>query len=117
MKNLIAILTLIAGFSAHAIDRRIEPLLGAYIKTSSVKIQVESNGCTWKKSFVVNKQYDRNSDVMQILIVRMVPDLCEGYFPEGKTLVYSFEELGLQRGQNFQIVNPLAVHRVPDDVP
>lgn len=117
MKTLITILAIATSLNAHAIGQRIEPLLGIRTLNSAVKIQVQSGGCTWKESFTIKKDLDRNTGVIRLAFVRVVPDYCEAYFPDGRILTYSYEDLKLESGQSFQIVNPLAVNRVPDDAP
>lgn len=116
MKTLLIILVFALELTAQAIETRIEPLLGNSVGTSGVKIQVESGGCTYKDSFVVKRRLDVKSQVTQLLFQRVLADTCESYRPAGKSIHFSYEELQLERGQSFQIANPLGVHQVPDSL-
>lgn len=111
MKTPLIILLLATGFSAQAMQSYIEPLFGLYIKPNSINIQVASGGCTNKSSFLVKKLFSRRSSVFQLAFVRVVPDNCEGYFPEGRVVSFTYEDLNLESGQSFQIANPLSVYR------
>ena len=114
MKTLLIFLVLAIELSAQAIETRVEPLLGNFVGTNGIKIQVESGGCTHKNSFLVKRRLNAKDQVIQLLFQRVEADTCESYRPTGRALLFSFEELQLERGQSFQIANPLGVHRVPD---
>ncbi len=114
MKTLLIFLVLAIELTAQAIETRVEPLLGNYVGTNGIKIQVESGGCTQKNSFRVKRRLAAKNQVIQLLFLRVEADTCEYYRPTGKTLLFSYEELQLESGESFQIANPLGVHRVPD---
>lgn len=115
MKAPLIILILVASFGVQAAQGIIEPLFGLYMKSNSINIQVASGGCTNKNSFRVKKIFNLRSNVFQLAFVRVVPDNCEAYFPEGRVISFTYEDLNLESGQNFQIVNPLSVNRVPEN--
>lgn len=109
MKKLISSLILILGISVQA--STLEPLLGLSVNSSTVKIRVMSGGCTTKESFEVKKIADAKRQAVQLFFVRTAPDSCEAgnydaYLPNGVVLYYSFDELGILRGQNVYVGNP-----------
>ena len=114
MKTSLVILMLIASFSVQAAEGFIEPLFGLYMTSDTVSIQVASGGCTNKKSFRIKKYFNHRNNVYQLLFVRIAPDYCEAYFPEGSIVNFTHEDLNLESGQRFQIMNPLSVNRVPE---
>lgn len=114
MKTLFILLVMALELTAHAIETRVEPLLGSSVGTNGIKIQVESGGCTHKDSFAVKRRIDVKNQVVQLLFQRVLADTCESYRPAGKIILFSYKELQLEGGQSFQIANPLGVHRVPE---
>lgn len=85
---------------------RIETIYGMEYLYDSVRIRVESNGCTSKESFGIQKYENSQDDRVSLLFIRNRPDWCKGYFPEGQTLEFSFEELGINRDDEFRVANP-----------
>lgn len=109
MKKLLAPLILILAFSAQA--NYLEPLLAASVDSNNVKIRVASGGCTTKNSFEVKKITDVKRQAVQLFFIRTLSDNCEAnnsdaYFPNGIVLSYTFDELGILRGQNVYVGNP-----------
>lgn len=85
-----------------------ETLLAARISRDAVTIRVRSGGCTWKNSFHVRKQYDSALKTTKLTFIRLQPDLCEGFFPEGRVLNYNRLELQIKADEAFTIGNPFA---------
>ncbi|MBY0555392.1 hypothetical protein K2P97_12740 [bacterium] len=109
MKKLIASITLLLSISAQS--STLEPLLGLAVNSGTVKIRVSSGGCTTKASFEVKKITDAKKQAVQLFFVRVASDSCEqsnfdAYLPNGVVLYYSFDELGIMRGQNVYVGNP-----------
>ena len=95
------ILSTLAAFSAFAQD---EKLLGFMANTKGMTFQVASGGCTSKASFRID--YLKSLPV-QIMLVRTVEDFCEAYLPYGTELEFSWDELGLTKGEEFVLANPI----------
>lgn len=109
MKKLITSFILLLSIAAQA--NTLEPLLGLAVGSGTVKIRVASGGCTTKASFEVKKIADAKKQAVQLFFVRVAPDSCEldnfdAYLPNGVVLYYSFDELGIMRGQNVYVGNP-----------
>lgn len=85
-----------------------ETLLAARISREAITIRVRSGGCTWKNSFHVRKQYDSTLKTTKLTFIRLQPDLCEGFFPEGRVLNYNRLELQIKADEAFTIGNPFA---------
>lgn len=81
----------------------VEQLYGMQVGPEGVMFQVFSGGCTTKEHFRIERF---TADPVQILLIRVVPDLCEAFRPYGTTLTYSYESLGLENGQRFIVLNP-----------
>ncbi len=80
-----------------------EALFGKIVSFAGLHVQVQSNGCTDKKSFKVAKE---NMAGVQILtFFRISSDNCRAMLPYGTVLTYSFEELGLRGGEEFAVSN------------
>lgn len=104
---LLAFLLLVpaAALSADAAQDTgvVEHLYGMQVGPEGVTFQVFSGGCTTKEHFRIERF---TADPVQLLLIRVVPDLCEAFRPYGTTLTYSYESLGLENGQRFIVLNP-----------
>lgn len=111
MKQIIFILTLVAllvpsgNLAQEPETGTVEELFGLQVGPEGVTFQVFSGGCTTIEDFRIERFA---SDPIQLLLVRVVPDLCEAYLPYGTTIRYSYESLGLDTGQRFRVLNPMA---------
>ena len=68
-------------------------------------VVVGSNGCTQMSHFEVHV---KEAETTEVSLVRREPDLCRAIVPEGVTLSWTYEELGLQAGKAVKILNPLS---------
>ncbi|MDG1332297.1 MAG: hypothetical protein P8P74_08195 [Crocinitomicaceae bacterium] len=68
-------------------------------------IRVPTGGCTNKDSFIVRASGFTGASPWLLSVVRVVPDYCEGYFPEGVELKYTFEEVGMEPNAWFILEN------------
>jgi hypothetical protein len=100
---LLSILFLFSPSLAFA-EPELESLMGHMTTPVGVHIQVYSGGCTWKALFQVESK--KNGDLHKISFIRKKQDLCRAYLPYGQVLSFSFEELGLQNGDQVEIANP-----------
>jgi hypothetical protein len=108
MKTLVATLLTMAAITAQAQqDTGVEVLMGAQIHQNSVKILVHTGGCTWKESFIIKKNYNALSDSTAVTFVRVIPDNCEAYIPQGRVLTFSREELRLRANSKLTLANPI----------
>lgn len=111
MKTLVVVLFLVImfnGFVAWAEEQ--EALLGLTVDEGGISFQVFSGGCTHKEDFQV--QFLGNTRNNALNLVRMRPDFCKALVPYGTTIKFTYEELGLKKGAEFKVVNPLAAVRV-----
>jgi hypothetical protein len=69
-----------------------------------VTITAHSNGCTEKEDFrpVV---HDRGDDRFDIGFRRIKEDRCKALMPEGRSMTWSFAELGIPRNSSVFIMN------------
>lgn len=87
-----------------------EPLLGFMVTRQGLDFQVTSGGCTEKADFRVDLL---ESYPIQLQLIRIKEDWCKALLPEGKTISFTYEELGLSERDAFSVVNPLGVMIVP----
>jgi hypothetical protein len=71
---------------------------------TTIVVQVDSGGCTSASDFRVD--VDARGDGNEIRIVRLRPDLCEMYLPEGEEVQILAPFVGFN---NVFIANPLRV--------
>lgn len=109
MKTLLIFLALAGSSNAFALqDIGVEVLLGAQVYGKNIKIQARSGGCTWKESFLVKKSLNLRQNSTDITFVRVIPDYCEAYLPDGKVFTFSLAEMKLRPGQRITITNPIS---------
>lgn len=86
---------------------RLETILDARIVEGDILvIRVASNGCTQKADFDVTVR--RRGGEHEVTIERTREDYCRALLPEGVEIPWGFEELGVRRGQQVRVVNPVA---------
>lgn len=112
IKTLLISIVLLAasGASAAFQEPGTEVLMGVQVIGNSVKILVHSGGCTWKESFSVKKSFNVRQNSVDVTFVRVIPDYCEGFFPEGRVMSFSLADLRIRAGQSFSVVNPVSPH-------
>jgi hypothetical protein len=109
MKVVMMFVVLIVSIGMSVQAAEVETLLGARFSKGRIEIQVVTYGCTFKESFAVSRQQDFSSGAVSVLFLRVVPDLCEAYRPEGRVITFSFDELKVKGGQPFYIANPFRI--------
>jgi hypothetical protein len=101
-----ALMTLLSlAAVAEPISPRPEPLMGFMTSVHGVRIQAPSGGCTSKRSFAVKKE--KYGAVTMLTFLRTESDLCLALYMYGVELSYTYQELGLEQGENFIIRNPM----------
>ena len=95
-----------AGRSQTATRELIESLYGFRYGPDGLSFQVYSGGCTQKSDFVVMTS-EGTDGVIRIVLVRVRADGCEAFMPYGTFITFSFDDLGLDWGDEFEVVNPL----------
>ncbi len=84
----------------------LEVLKGISLTADSLIFRVATGGCTEKDHFKVNVDKGITGQPPYLVsIYRMVPDSCEGHFPEGVEIEVSREEYEIGHGAAFTLVN------------
>lgn len=82
----------------------LEPLLAVALGRRAVTIRIESLGCADRANMVF--RVDRKADRAVVAFARRRLETCKG--PKGWTdMTFSYEELGLKRGEQIVIANPM----------
>lgn len=82
----------------------LEPLLAASLGDEALTIRVASRGCAAKADFVF--RVDRQAGRVVIAFARRRLETCKGP-AGGAELAFSYDELGLRRGERVVIANPI----------
>lgn len=69
-----------------------------------VAIVVHSNGCTQKEDFRADTTKE-DSNSWRVRFERVKEDNCKALVPEGKRMVWSFQELGVPAGARVVVAN------------
>ena len=94
------------GFAKNSEKPQVEVILEATSAEEGVKFRVFSGGCTFKDDFEL--VVDDSVRPVRIQLQRLRQDLCLAYLPNGVSIEYSWDELGLDQ-QRLWIMNPLQV--------
>ena len=78
-------------------------ILGAVCDRTSITFQIASGGCTSKETLAIRKLTDKSP--FKLDLVRTKPDNCEAYLPNGMGVRYTYSELGLESGSQFQFAS------------
>ena len=103
---LLAIVVFSLTSFAQESEPKIEPLLGYVNNSEGLTFQVFSGGCTGKDSFYIQFENQDNNQ-LAIALYRKTPDYCRAYYPYGKLIYFSYEELGIKTDQRFKISNQI----------
>lgn len=112
MKRIFILFLLLANTAAQAEKivlvsvPRVEMLLGIGTMYDTVQIQVESNGCTTKDSFYVQKYENPDDEMIHLKFIRVRPDWCKSYLPEGTWLHFLKTDLEISSKDIIMIDNP-----------
>lgn len=83
-------------------------LLGADIgaRTPEITITAQSNGCTQKEHFKPTVR-DRGDARFDIGFRRETPDNCKALVPDGRSMTWTFSELGIPANARLMLMNPI----------
>jgi len=111
MKTILSTIVLFLALNCNA-QKTAEPLLGFLHDQNGVVFQVYSGGCTDKNSFVVEHSVVDKEKVITLMRVR--PDYCKAFFFFGTYVDFTYDELGIDRGEQFSIQNLVVGSRRPN---
>ncbi|WP_018997929.1 hypothetical protein [Hirschia maritima] len=77
---------------------------GVSVQNGEIAVTVSSNGCTDKDFIDAEVEKDGRSH-FEVEFERVRTDHCKAYKPDGVTLVYTFQELGIPAGSTVEIEN------------
>jgi len=96
------VMALLLVFSGNVFAEEAEEIMGYTTSEKGVTFQVFSGGCTDKEHFEVLVM---ESFPLQLRLMRNKPDLCLAHLPYGTKITFSWDDLSLQRGDQFTIAN------------
>lgn len=99
-------ITVAASDRASAQTEALEAVRKVDFDGQRLTVVVGSNGCTEASSFEVRI---KDGDPAELTLTRRSPDLCKALVPEGKTVSWTYEELGVGRGQPVRVLNPISL--------
>ena len=83
-------------------------LLGADIgaRGPEISITAQSNGCTQKEHFEPTVR-DRGDARFDVGFRRIKPDNCKALVPDGRSMTWTFSELGIPANARLMLMNPI----------
>ena len=105
MKFIIFLTLSALAIKSQGQTQALERILGFIPSLTTLHVRVYSGGCTEKSDF--RYEIQELAPGKGIIFYRTRPDDCRPFIPTGKTLRYSYSELGLSPGDRFKILNPI----------
>ncbi|MEK7355322.1 MAG: hypothetical protein AAB250_02665 [Bdellovibrionota bacterium] len=87
---------------------KVEKILGYQPSSKGLVFQVSSGGCTRRDDFTA-KIVRNETGIVQLVLIRVRPDLCYPFLPMGERLGFTYEQLGFNPGERFTVLNPNGV--------
>ncbi len=85
---------------------RVEVLFGLNLTSDDIQIRIESHGCTTTESFFVQKYIDSSDQQIHLNFIRVRPDWCKSFLPDGVWLKFSKSEFNISNSDLVRIDNP-----------
>ena len=76
----------------------------ADVSANTIAFNVSDNGCT-DRSFFDVRVYDEDDDAFEVGLRRTRTDHCKAYNPEGTTVSWTFQELGIPADAEVTVLN------------
>lgn len=108
MKNIfMAVCFMFSQFAvANTSEDHLETIIGYVYDQDGIVFQVFNGGCTSNEDFYVQVDTSRWSESL-VSLYRKRFDKCKAFFPYGKLIKVTYEEMGIDKNQSFRVVNPL----------
>lgn len=90
--------------TAEQLPGQIEPVHSAFVAHDQAVFRVTSNGCTTKADILPVVRDSRDGPI--ITLRRIKEDRCRDTQPEGESVSWTFEELGLPSGSRLSVESP-----------
>lgn len=83
-----------------------EAVYAVEIAKDALLVRVASNGCTKNDSFDVDVD-GHGANFFVVRLERKKADPCKAYLPDGVSLAFAFQDLGIPEGGLVRLANPL----------
>lgn len=90
--------------TAEILPGQVEPVHSAFIAHDQAVFRVTSNGCTTKADIIPVVRPSNEGPI--ITLRRIKEDRCAETQPEGASISWTFDELGLPSGSRLSVDNP-----------
>lgn len=90
--------------SAEILPGQVEPVHSAFIAHDQAVFRVTSNGCTTKADIMPVVRPSNEGPIITLRRIR--EDRCAETQPEGASISWTFDELGLPSGSRLSVDNP-----------
>ena len=79
-------------------------IYAASVRPDAIAFTVESNGCTDESFFHVDV-VKTDTDAFNVGLTRTRQDYCKAHVPDGKTVNWTYRELGIPAGAQVSVLN------------
>jgi len=100
MNYLLVFFAVMNTFAISLVAGEIETIKALRVDQNGITLTVDTGGCTEKKHFRVRKL---GLNPTEISLIRIKPDNCKSFSPESIDIKFTYEELGITRGEQFEI--------------
>jgi len=102
---------LLFPWSSFGAEKHLTEIIHFQIDNNGVTFWVPTGGCTGPEDFKIQTKTKDNT--LFIYLLRLNADYCKGFFPEGFSIFFSFEELGFSSPTKVEVQNPVNPYAQP----
>ena len=100
-------LALSLASAATAGPSQVERVFEFRVKDTQLVFQVATGGCTEADDFKLRKEVNpKAAGSVKLTLIRLKPDRCKGYFPEGTKITFDRQKLGIPASAKIKLKNP-----------
>ena len=93
--------------AAMAGTSQVERVFEFRVKDTQLVFRVATGGCTEADDFKLRKEVNpKAAGTVKLTLIRLKPDSCKGYFPEGTKITFDRQKLGIPASAEIELKNP-----------
>ena len=111
IKSMLRHTTMIFAFTlasaATAGTSKVEHVCDFRVKDAQLVFRVATGGCTEADDFKLRKTVNpKAAGTVKLTLIRLKPDRCKGYFPEGTKITFDRQKIGVPASAKIELKNP-----------
>ena len=93
--------------AATAGPSQVERVFEFRVKDTQLVFRVATGGCTEAEDFKLRQEVNpKAAGIVDLTLIRLKPDRCKGYVPEGAKITFDRQKLGIPASAKTKLKNP-----------